>query len=394
MLTGICTLFPACSEQEEIESLMDSTGKAEETVDVTLGLSLSPEVYLNGNTDYQPMSTRAGEAAEEPDKVLSIIQNIYKCLVLKEIGNQWYVDRLVNLKLTDQRKTKIGVTATTKFNDLHLTLQPGHYKILAVLNPETGTWNPGLVPGAIVKNEADTITHAYTYYFEMSYDYGNRGKRQIAYEIFSGTADFTVEKTSDLHTDPINGNRTISFTRRVMNIRYLLKDNGMQNSTNFISTPYTVYATLKATEEANFCDGLDCWGKAYYNRQKPTRVLDMQTTLWTTWRTADNNSRYLMISRNATVYSPFVFTDDEQPVPYQMEVIISGQSGNFSYIYRQPIEHLTLTNNTMQQIVFQATEDVDDTSYWPGIVTLEHLESEDSMYLFDKYYENSLTPIN
>lgn len=392
MLTGICTLFAACSEQEENESLINTAIEGEETVDVSLSLSLSPEVYLNGNTDYQPMATRAGET--DPDKVLSLIHNTYRCLVLKEINSQWYVERLADMKLTNGGFGSVKVTATTKFNDLQLTLQPGHYKILAVLNPYYGLWNPGLVPGAIVKNETDTITHAYTYLFQPSYSYGNHGKREVGAEIFAGTAEFEVVKTSDLHTDPINGNTTISFTRKVTNMRFLLKDNGdkTDNSTNFILTSYLMLATLKATQPgAVFCDGLDCWGKAYYNRQKSTTELEICLWAEPNWKTAFNGSQYHMTGHDATVYSPYVYTDNEQSIPYQIkEFQIYGQSGEFTYIYRQPIENLTLVNNTIQQLVFQATDEVAPKPSSKGEVTLQHLENEDSMDLFDDYYEHNI----
>ena len=380
---GIGTLFWACSEQEENESLINSAIKGEETVDVNIGLSLSPEVYLNGSTDYQPMSTRAGE------KVLAIFQNRYNCLVMKEINNTWYVDTLMKPFLTDAGIwDRVYYTANTKFKDLQLTLRPGHYKILAVLNPESGTWNPGLVPGAIVKNQEDSITHAYTYYFEPTSNFGNKGKRQVTSEIFAGTADFEVAKTNDLHSNPINGNIKIHFTRKVMNMRLLLKDNGNkdENSTNFIKTSYKFVASLKATNSGIFCDGLDCWGKAYYNRPKPTTELEICS-----WRIASNNSQYHMTAHNATVYSPYVYTDDEQPISYQIDSLhIAGQSGNYSYVYRQPIKNLTLINNTIQQVVFQATDEVAPKPSSRGEVTLEHLESEDSMELFDDYYENTL----
>lgn len=394
MLTGICTLFAACSEQEENESLINSAIQGEEAVDVNISLSLSPEVYLNVNTDYQPMSTRAGET--DPNKILSLIDYTYKCLVLKEIDNQWYVERLEDMEWTDPTEDYVGITANTKFNDLQLTLRPGHYKILAVLNPQAGVWNPGLVPGAIVKNESDTITHAYTYFFQRSSDYSNQDMRQVGAEIFAGTAEFEVVKTSDLHTGPINGNTTISFTRKVMNMRYLLKDNGTEGPPNFVKTQYTVFATLKATQSNEvFCDGLDCWGEAYYNRQNPTTELEICMCITGVWRRSITNELYQMTSHNATIYSPFVYTDDKRPVSYQMEKLkVYGQAGEFFYVYPNIIEDLKLTNNTIQQIVLLATDEIEEVPSYRGKVTLEHLKDEDSMDLFDKYYENTLTEIN
>ena len=67
-------------------------------VNISLSLSSLPEVQIEGHTDYRPMSSRA------TGNVRSIISNSYKCLVIKEIGNKWYVDTLTQRTLTEGSK--------------------------------------------------------------------------------------------------------------------------------------------------------------------------------------------------------------------------------------------------------------------------------------------------
>lgn len=390
MLIGICFLLSACSEQEEYENLLNNGIGEKEKVEVRLSLSPLPEIQMEGSTDYRPM------AAREAGSVRSIICDVYKCLVMKEIDDKWYVDTLMEQTLTgqpvtnDNRRATIKVEENMKFEDIRLTLRPGHYRVLAVLNPVSTKWNSQLVPGALVKGkeEADTVAHAYTYFFQESYTYGNHGKREVRYEVFSGTADFTVEKTSDVHSDPINGNTRITFARRVMQIHFLLKDHEITgNDYNFSNTQYTIYATLKATgEEAYFCDGLDCFGKAYYTREKHTTEMDICTQVIGYWRMAENGMRYKMAAYNVTVHSPFVFADDTASVPYQIEKVkIIGQADGYRYEYPGIITDLILKNDTIQQVVFQVTDKATDDE--PRCVTLDYLKEESNLRLFDPYYE-------
>lgn len=391
ILAGICILLLACSEQEDNGSPVDSSIMGKDKVTVNLSLSSIPEIQIDGNTDYRPTSRAAGN-------IRSLIANNYRCLVMKKIGTQWYVDTLTNRTLTEVSKwSQVKVTEATKFKDLQLTLRPGYYRVLVVLNPQSGVWNKSLVPGAVVKNETDTVTHAYTYSFQTDSHYANLGRRQVRYEIFAGTAEFTVEKTSDLHSTAVNGNTHITFTRKVAQMRFLLKDHlSVPNNFNFSDTQHTVYATLKATDpDRPFCDGLDCWGNAYYNHTTPTRELEICTDLDPNWRMAKTENQYKIISGHVTIYSPFIFADDLKEVPYQLDNIkVTGQSGEggFVYVYPPFIPDLVLTNNTIQPIVFQTTGEVDDKIVAPALqVTLEYLKEESSKAsfadYFDAYYE-------
>lgn len=398
ILACICILLPACSEQEDNDSLIDGALAGKEQVTVRLTLSSIPEIQIDGNTDYRPTSTRADEG-----NVRALIENKYKCLVIKEIDNKWYVDTVIEPTLMNSSESSMKVMEDTKFKDLELTLRPGHYRVLAVLNPKGGKWNDNLVPGTVVKGEADTVAHAYTYRFQTNSIYANFERREIPYELFTGTADFRVEKTSDLHSLAVNGNTDIALTRKVMQLRFLLKDHDAwvppvppdtvsRIKYNFSDTQHTLKATLQATQpDKPFCDGLDCWGDAYYNHQTPTLELPICTDLDPDWRLANNNEQYKMISHHVTIYSPFVFADDTKTVPYQLDNLrITGQAGGdgFVYVYKKPIGELVLKNNSIQPVVFQTTSEADHHIAAPQTqVTLEYLADESAQELFGAYYE-------
>lgn len=387
LLVSTLILLPACSEWDENDNLINRERMEEEKVDVCLSLSLAPETQIEGNTEYQPMSARAA------GNIRAKIRIPYKCLILKKIDNKWYVDSLIDRKLTDASPwTTLEVTGDTKFNDLQLSLRPGHYRILAVLNPSSVEWNSRLVPGAVVCNGPDSITHAYAYRFQRSTDFINHGKRELGYEIFAGTAAFTVEKTPDLHSNPVNGNTHINFTRKLMQMRFLLKDQTSSLGFNFEETPHFIFATLEADDPNRpFCDGLDCWGNPYYNHIPSTTELPICTSIDASWRKAKNGNQYKMISSHVTIYSPFVFTDSTCQVPYHLkDIMIAGQSGQggFTYVYKKSIPDLILKHNTIQQIVFRTTDEVDPDISKPQLqVTLEYLKDESEEDLFDPYYE-------
>lgn len=390
MLFCIFILLLACTERDETDSLINSEIIGKDEVKVSLSLSSLPELEIEGNTNYRPMNTRAG------NNIQSKIYNKYKCLVLKRIGEKWYVDSLLNRTLTNiyeapyEDKT-LDITKDFKFNDLQLTLRPGHYRLLVVLNSKAVKWNQNLIPGAVVKNEADTVTHAYTYALQTSIDhYINYNKIQLNREIFAGTAEFTVNKTSDLHSPSINGDTRIPLKRKVMQLRFMLKDCDI-NGINFRNTQHTVHTFLVPTDPKKpLCDGLDCWGDPYYNHKTPTMSMELITDLQDDWRIADNGEQYKIAAYRVTKFSPFVFSDNSTTIPFQMERIkVLGQAapGEFTYEYPETITDLVLKDNSILQIMFQVTDKITESNnQW--LVTLEYLKEESkNQNLFPSNYE-------
>lgn len=390
MLVCIFILLLACTERDETDSLINREIMGKDEVKVSLSLSSLPEMKIEGNTDYRPMGTRAS------GNVRSKIYNRYKCLVLKEIGDKWYVDSLLERKLTNIKESPhenrtLDVTDDFKFNDLHLSLRPGHYRILVVLNSGAVKWNQNLIPGAVVKGEADTVAHAYTYAFQTSIEnYLNYNKIQLSREIFAGTADFKVEKTPDLHSIPISGDTRIPLKRKVTQLRFMLKNYEI-NGIYFGDTQHTIHTFLVPTDPKKpLCDGLDCWGEPYYNHKTPTMSMELITDLHDKWRLADNGTQYKIASYNVTKFSPFIFSDDSKTIPYQLERIkVLGQAGagEFTYEYPQTISELVLKDNSIQQIMFQVTDNIKEYGdQW--LVTLEYLKEESkNQNLFSSNYE-------
>lgn len=390
MLSGICFLLSACSEQEDYENLINNAPKEKDLVEVNLRLSLQSEMKVEGNTDYHPMSTRA-DGDGVGGKIKALIDKEYNCLVMKEINNVWYVDTLVKPTLSDESSDPIQVMDDSKFKNLQLTLRPGHYRILAVLNPDGTKWNGDLKPGTVVKGKGDTVACAYTYKYIKKNRYNPNSPlvRFANKEIFVGTAEFTVKKTEDLHSVSISGDTGILFTRRVMQMRFLLKNHPVSESIYFHNATHFIDATISTLD--CFCDGLDCWGDAYYNHQTPTKKMELYTNTDAPWRTAKNKEQYKMISSHVTTYSPFVFTDPQKVVSYQMEDIwIYGQSDpDQVYAYLDPIQSLELRNDTIQQLVFQLTDKTSSgNDDWHRI--LDYLKNECEMDLFDNNYECNL----
>lgn len=385
MLISICFLLSACSEREEFESLVNRGIEEEEEVDVHLSLSSIPAISIEGDTDYRPMNTRA------EGEIRSIIDNTYNCLVMKEIDSKWYVDTLLQQTLTSGGQwATIKVKEGMDFKDIQLTLRPGHYRVLAVLNPSSTYWNPDLVPGALVKGSQvnDTVAYAYTYFFQpLSSHHSNKGERQVLKEIFAGTTEFTVEKTSKVDLPPVNGNTHITLFRKVMQFRFLLKDYVTEkNEFNFIETQYTVKATLKTVGKEYFCDGLNCFGQPYYIQGGQTTKMKICTDLTGRWRKGENKGQYLITSYHATIHSPFIFADDNLTVPFQIDsVTISGQSTGPLHIYSQTITDLKVNNDTIQQIVFQNTDSIIEGER--DKIILEYLKDESALQLFGPYYE-------
>lgn len=390
MLVCIFILLLSCTERDETDSLINREIMGKDRVNVSLSLSSLPEMKIDGNTDYRPMGTRASYAIQ------SKIYNKYKCLVLKEIGDKWYVDSLLNRTLTNiyempyDDKT-LNITKDFKFKDLQLTLRPGHYRVLVVLNSKAVKWNQNLVPGAIVIGEADTVAHAYTYALQTSIEnYLNYNKIQLNREIFAGTAEFTVNKTSDLHSPSISGDTRIVFKRKVMQLRFMLKDKEIEGI-YFRDTQHTIHTFLAATDPKKpLCDGLDCWGEPYYNHKTPTMSMELITDLHDKWQSANNGEQYKIAAYNVTKFSPFIFSDNSTTIPYQLERIkVLGQAapGEFTYEYPQTIPELVLKDNSIQQIMFQVTNNIKEYgNQW--LVTLEYLKEESkNQDLFLSNYE-------
>lgn len=381
-------IFLVACEQEEINYPKE---EEPENYRFSIPLSLTSSVTVGEGTDYVPMATKAD------DQIKTMIEEECRCLVLKEIESQWYVDTLLFFTWNKSKSytSPQPITADGNLGTLDLVLRPGTYRLLVVANPNGVDWNPALIPGYKVKGEATAetpIPYAFTYTIQQQPGYLDYGYRSLFREIFTGTYQFTVSKTGDLHSDPVNGNGGVHLTRKVSRFRILLKGVVPSEPTfAFESTYYFAYLELEAQGDNFFCDGIDCWGNAYYNRKEPTSILPLCISTSGEWhKTADLDSFQLVLPNHSTYSSALVFTDEtkNQGLPYAITLTrILGQSGGFTYYYPGKIEGHTLFPNSIDGIVVQPTDRYRLKDGYKVEIEVEPVDVENTVTLFPPFYE-------
>lgn len=387
LIGWICLgIFLTACEQEERYYTGESGHRR-----FSIPLSLTSDVRMQQGTDYVPMATKSEDA------IKTKIENTCQCLVLKEVESKWYIEDLLRITLDKSKPSYLAreVTSDGIIGAIELILSPGHYRILVVANASGVKWNPDLTPGYPVKDETvagGEVPYAFTYHVESNSIYLNKGYRFLSKEIFTGTYQFTISKTGDLHSDPINGNGKLSLTRKVSRFRILLKEGASPvNEFIFENTAHYAFPTLKATGDTPFCDGVDCWGDAYYNRQQP--LYELPICISTPGRTnvATNGASYQMVlPENSTYPGVFIFTDEmkTEGIPYEISIEkIFGSSGGFSYYYEGTIGGHTLYPNSIDGLVFRTADGHKDA---PGVklsIQVEQVSDENAIELFNPFYE-------
>lgn len=386
-LIGIGIFLAAC-EQDDIFYDPGITDNHR----VSIPLSVSPTLFLEEHSDYVPMPTKAAERLEAE------IENTCRCLIMKEIDSKWYVDTLLKTVLDKSLSLYASQEVKTSgpVGTLDLILSPGHYRILVVANASGVAWNPDLTPGYLVKDETLSgrpVPYAFTYLVQTNGDFANLGYRSLYREIFTATYQFTVSKTGDLHSDPLNGNGSLSLSRKVSRFRLLLKKTSSpKENFSFELTPHFARIVLKATGDTPFCNGIDCWGDAYYDRKNPLDTFEMYISTFAKWLQATNGFEYqLVLPKNSTYPAVFIFTDElkTQGIPYQItECLITGKSREYTYYYDGTIEGHTLYPNSIDGIVLQPTDDyrMNPGASYPD-VRVEIVPEENPVTLFDAFYE-------
>lgn len=386
-LSCLGLLLFAC-EQEEIGYYPSST----DIHRVSIPLSVASGLSLEEHSDYVPMSTKAGTEIEAE------IDNLCRCLVLKEINSKWYVDTLLestlNKDLSKYAVQKINTSGA--IGTLDLLLSPGHYRILVAANTMKAAWNPALVKGYRVKEEGNSdepIPYAFTYTTETDPNRPNYGFRCLYREIFAGTYEFTVSKTGDLHSDPSNGNQSMSLSRKVSRFRLILKNTiSPGNKFKFLTTDHFAELEFKTTGNTPFCSGIDCWGDAYYDPEEPLETFKMYLSTAGKWGKAPNGSEYMMVRpKNSTYAAAFFYTDEKKTDGVHFYISpfrLTGQSGSFTYYHTQPIKDHILYPNSIDGIVLQTTDDYKmlPNSSHPEI-EIEVVPKENAATLFDCFYE-------
>ena len=320
--------------------------------------------------------------------------NSCRLLILKKADTRWIVDATQNVLLDAASGPwlELKLSGDLPPCTFGLELRPGDYRIVAVLNFQSGDWNTELVPGTVVADVADASMRTpplITYL--ISTHWMNTGYRQLSREVFVAVADFTVPKSGDLHSSGVPA-VTLRAERRVAKFRVLLKDKRSPvNDFSFQKTAHTFRARFisKATP---FAEGIDALGGMYYGDFGVYELPWCMSTIGEFY--ASGTDVYQMCQTNSTVFSPFLFADPRSAgVPFEItDIRISGASGSggFSYKTGEPFTR-TLVCNGICGVVFETTDVYDDSSSQLLVDVVGAVDSkgdpEDAAALFDPFYE-------
>ncbi|MCP9612185.1 hypothetical protein [Coprobacter tertius] len=349
-------------------------------------------------TDLRPMRTKN----VEEDVVTTRLQNSFRGILLKKLNNCWYLDTIVTAEL-DPAQSKWNTLYITGVNQIvgkwNVDLRPGEYRLIAVLNPESVKWNPDIYEGMLVKDishPGDTIPYAFNY--KRSIDYSNYGERELNREIFTGVKEFSVTKTGDLHSTSDNSLK-IDFFRKVMKFRLMLKDYippTAGEDVKFNTTEHYFKTTLRTLDQKGFCEGMNCWGDAFYPKLNPVMKIKFSTTAIGRWYTVKNGDRYFIIRPdNSHIPNMFFLTGAEADGTmdfYLTDIKINTYSGGIIYVYDGTIRGLRILPNGISGVVFRPADipEIFNEEYPYGKGMLEYLPEEDPAVILDDFCEWNL----
>lgn len=355
----LALLLAACQEDETLlPDLPESTDRFE----VTIPLGIAPETGWSYTTDYVPMQTRSEEFQS------ALVDKQFAGLVMKEIKGAWYVDTFQFWSLDDEALVAKGgrylLSRGNNIGKIDLILSPGDYKILVITAGKSGiTWNPALKRGYLVKETPDDdgiIPYACMY---GQTQIGSKNYFTLSREVFAGILDFTVSKTGNLHSSPQNGNNSLTLTRRVSKYRIALE--GMvkppKGEVNlFPNTEHFIYSELATEHPHAFCQGINCFGGAYYDPKKTNQEINIviSATRFRPSITPAGESYQIVTPYNSTYSSQYLFIDPEnkEGIPYQIsDFHLNGQSGGPEYIFNDKFNEQILYPNSITGIALQTT---------------------------------------
>lgn len=340
------------------------------------------EASADTGTSVEPM-TRATDYK-------TCIRNGFRMLVLKKIDTRWVVDRTEEARFCPSLPASAeyyrSVLPDTLFS---LTMRPGDYRLVAVLNPHRVVWNKALIPGTTVADEANpSLPVPVLVEYTVSSHWANNGYRMLSREIYVAVSDFTVAKTDNLHAagmQPI----TLDAQRRVAKVRFLLKNTPSPvDSLQFDKTMHDFQVVFKATDKP-LPAGIDALGGMYYGPE-PLYELPWCLTTTTTWYPSGKAS-YLMTDPHATVFSPFVFAEPDVEIPVDIVIeSIEGASGGYTYwtneVFRRKLRASRITG-----VVLQTVDSLRTGGTQKEVEVTEATDSlgrpEDAATLFDPFFE-------
>lgn len=315
ILVVLTLLLGGCSEETNSARPVP---EAEPAVGVRFGL----ELPLETDTSLRPMTRAAAYT--------NFIKNECRLLILKKIDTRWVVDTTMTVKLDPQSNAaELKLTGQLPPCSFAFEMRPGDYRVVAVLNWQLTDWNETLTPGTVVADESDASLRAPALVtYKISTHFMNKGYRQLSREVFVAVTDFTVPKSGDLHGSGMPA-ITLRAERRVGKFRILLKDKDASNGLNYESTQHTFRGIFTSRGKA-FPEGIDALGGMY---RSEAGLYELPWCMCINggfhyWGT----EAYQVSQTNATIFSPFVFADPAEEIPFEVsKTSISGIAGGLAY---------------------------------------------------------------
>ncbi len=356
---------------------------------VELRMSLAAE--LPGDAHTEPMS-RVDASVR-----MTRLSNAYRYIILKEINEDWFVERSGEalFAVGKGEYATLYPVSSGGFDPLKLELRPGRYRIVAVGNSPWVEWNNALVEGTPVKRKNGSPAVPWLFQYQRQQEpRPNIGYPILNNEIFTGTAEFSVEKTGDLHSNPAVTPVEVHLTRTNSWLRMLLRDDpSIPDGLKFNMTTAHIWRfAMESQDEEGFPYGLDAWGDAWY--PIPARkTLDIYISSGYEAFTGKDGINYLMALPNATYFFPMIIIDPERTGGHRYtvpEVFVEGQAGHLGYYYEPAPTVRTMRPNTYHGMVLEATEQVEPTGD-DGVERVIMREAtgpySDPADVFDDYFE-------
>ena len=337
ILLMLCVAAAAVSCSRE-DSPAPVTPDEATPVYLTVGLK---DLGFENETGYEPMSRAESYATY-------INPFGYDCLILKQEGDDWYVERKLTPRITGLPTGNIISGSGPVVSDYRIELTPGHYHMLIVLN-NSAQFNPILKPGYKIP---ETPPYAVGYGI-VTAAYGREGALNLPHEVFAGTQEFDVVKTTGLEPSSAVQSVDVEVTRRVGTIGIYFKENERKTGARLAAS---VALHLKAKEGAKFCEGIDVFGNPYYSSEGLT---DFFGNYYISQGAAPSaKGDYYFPKKNGRVSGHFYFTEAGKEVPYSIDYIdIAVRSNEINYIYSDPVGVSgILRHNRTGHLTFSTTD--------------------------------------
>lgn len=288
----------------------------------------------------------------------------------------------------------VAIDGTNTFDALSIEMRPGKYKIIIFTGARNVVWNSELKEGLSIprENSTDPFPMACRY---MNIDFWTfMLEKGLQEEVFYGVADFDVTKTEDLHSSPNAHNITVPLERRVSKFRVLLKDvaseDGEQKFAQGRPIALLIKADVKPIGTDQLPDGLNIWGKVWYNDAVPLTRYKYTTMTQSSPFPTFNGFNYYVSVVTATSYAPYFFSDPDTDIAISISNFeCTSRDTDPPYVYYG--EHnFVLKNNHITGLVLKPTNIIEP----PRKVLIEPDYNEENSLinaadLFDANFEHN-----